>query len=151
MAIKQFHQYASIPISVFEQLVTIDQKVMDFPWRKEQWESYLQEQIDWMILTLENDELIQGFILFELSEDKWSHLLKIGVSSEFKRQGIARALMSESLSKLKKDFDSCSLEVREGNLSAISLYEKFHFKPVHHMKNYYSDGSHAIKMLAALR
>lgn len=67
-----------------------------------------------------------------------AELLRIGVDSARRRQGIGRILM-EAFARLcaERKTPDAFLEVRESNQSAISLYEKFNFGIVGRRKNYY--------------
>jgi ribosomal-protein-alanine N-acetyltransferase len=61
----------------------------------------------------------------------------IAVNEDFRRQGVAKAL----LSRMESDFPeavSCVLEVRESNSAAQGLYEKFGFVKVGVRKGFYS-------------
>lgn len=62
---------------------------------------------------------------------------------KFKGQGIASKLMEKLL---LEDYHNITLEVRESNIPAIKLYEKFGFKKISIRKNYYGNES-AILMI----
>ena len=71
-----------------------------------------------------------------------AHITTIAVDSEYRRQHIGEAL-------LKAILDDCyvekikylTLEVRESNVPAISLYEKYGFKSFGVRKGYYQDNN----------
>ena len=57
---------------------------------------------------------------------------------DFRRRGIAEALVNELVARLKsRESRSLTLEVRASNLSAITLYEKLGFSQIGRRKNYY--------------
>ena len=62
-------------------------------------------------------------------------ITRIAVEANFRRKGIAKAL----LDFLKNKTEKITLEVREGNFAAIALYEKCGFKKDFVRKNYYKD------------
>jgi len=75
------------------------------------------------------------------------HLVSIAVSKEYRKRGIAQALLSNSMIALKKyKIKQYVLEVRVSNYTAIKLYEKFNYKITVIKKNYYRDGENAYFM-----
>ena len=69
------------------------------------------------------------------------------VIPSFRRKGIATQMLKEleswAVSKGIKDF---MLEMREGNLEAQPLYEKYGYQVISRRDNYYSPGIHALIM-----
>ncbi len=76
-------------------------------------------------------------------------ILNVAVYPDHRRKGIARRLLSETLSiAAEKGVLRAVLEVRESNGSAQSLYQSFGFKIVGRRKGYYGvDGEDALTML----
>lgn len=62
------------------------------------------------------------------------YINNIAVCEKFRGQGIAKALLSELE---KREFEFITLEVRESNFSAISLYEKMGYEKIGLRKNFY--------------
>lgn len=75
------------------------------------------------------------------------HLVSIAVLKNYRRLGVATALLSNSMKNLKKyKIDEFVLEVRVSNLTAINLYKNFNFA-THSIKDkYYRDGENAYFM-----
>ena len=72
----------------------------------------------------------------------------IVVKSEFRKGGVASKLFSLAQKTLKeRGVNRLLLEVREGNIPAISFYNKQGFNKVSIRKNYYSDGENALVMV----
>ena len=68
------------------------------------------------------------------------YITNIAVFPEYRNKGIGKALLTRVFSFAKDNALSfVSLEVRESNLSAISLYEKLGFKNEGRRKNFYRD------------
>ncbi len=69
------------------------------------------------------------------------------VIPHFRRKGIATQMLQEleswAISKGIKDF---MLEMREGNLEAQPLYEKYGYQVISRRDNYYAPGIHALIM-----
>jgi ribosomal-protein-alanine N-acetyltransferase len=76
------------------------------------------------------------------------HLVSIAVSGDYRRQGIATALLAKSMPEIQKqNINEFVLEVRVSNYSAINLYETFKFKTEGIKKKYYKDGENAYFMV----
>jgi len=75
------------------------------------------------------------------------HLVSIAVSNEYRQQGIAKQLLSNSMLAIKKyKIHDYVLEVRVTNYNAIRLYEQYKFQIANVKKNYYRDGENAYYM-----
>lgn len=64
------------------------------------------------------------------------YVTNIATIPEYRRKGVAKALISEAL---KNDMEFITLEVRESNLAAINLYKSFGFAEVGTRPRYYSN------------
>jgi ribosomal-protein-alanine N-acetyltransferase len=76
-----------------------------------------------------------------------AHLVSIAVIYGHRRKGVATALLSRLLELLKRrGMRKLLLEVKLGNEAAIGVYKKLGFSKVNVIRNYYADGSAAVKM-----
>lgn len=64
------------------------------------------------------------------------YVTNIATLPEFRRRGVAKALINEAL---KNETEFITLEVRESNTPAINLYSSFGFETAGVRKNYYSN------------
>lgn len=86
-------------------------------------------------------ESIIGYVCIRSILDV-THLLKITVLPEFRRSGVAFHLLEKALQKLRQvkgENLQVTLEVRESNNAAISLYEKSGFTENGRRKGYYKN------------
>ncbi len=68
------------------------------------------------------------------------YITNVAVFPEYRRLGVASALLNRVFSMARdENLSFVSLEVRESNFSAISLYEKFGFKTEGKRKGFYSN------------
>jgi ribosomal-protein-alanine N-acetyltransferase len=75
------------------------------------------------------------------------HLVSIAVSQGYRKKGIAKSLLTNSMQAIKKyKIHEYVLEVRVSNYNAIKLYEQFKFQISNLKKNYYRDGENAYYM-----
>lgn len=93
------------------------------------------------------NELVIGFIHYWITFDS-ATITQIAVNSKFKRKGVAQALLKEMNDDcLFNNVRSITLEVKTGNVAAISLYEKDGFKNITIKEHYYEDGTDAFYMV----
>ena len=86
------------------------------------------------VLVYVKNDLVLGYIYYSDIYDR-IEINKIEVLKDYRRCGIASMLVDEVM-KLGK---SITLEVREDNKAARSLYEKYEFKEVAVRKGYYGN------------
>ncbi len=71
-----------------------------------------------------------------------AHITTLAVHPEYRRKQLAQILLIKTFEECYKDMIKyVTLEVRESNYSAISLYEKFSFESIGVRKNYYQDNN----------
>lgn len=84
-------------------------------------------------------EKIAGYVCASLIADE-GHILNLSVHPDFRRKGIAKALVQETIVELRED--GCRilyLEVRASNDAASRLYQGFGFRIFSMRKAYYTD------------
>ena len=77
-----------------------------------------------------------------------AHITILAIHPRFQGQGLGQALLWALLTKAHyRPLERATLEVRESNLAAVSLYQKFGFKEAGRRKRYYQDtGEDALVM-----
>lgn len=71
-----------------------------------------------------------------------AHLTLLGIHPHYQGQGLGQFLLWALLKRaVERKLERATLEVRESNVSALSLYEKFGFKIAGKRKSYYSNPS----------
>ena len=82
---------------------------------------------------------------------KKGHVVSIAVMPQYRRKGVARALINKALEGMQYyKAKQCFLEVRVTNDAAISLYKKLGFEITRTINGYYSDGEDAYVMTKKL-
>lgn len=125
-----------VTVEQLDDIIEIEKQCFSMPWTWYQLRSQLRDSQHEFICALD-DETVTGYVgmMYVLDE---GYISNVAVSPDYRRQGIADALIDELVSRcnsLKLAF--VTLEVRESNASAISLYTKHGFSPVGKRKNYY--------------
>jgi len=91
-----------------------------------------------------------GLALLRVTADE-AEILTIGVVPAMRRRGIARALLDESLGRLRAlGVRSLFLEVGIRNRAARALYEASGFEEVGRRRRYYANGEDALILRATL-
>ena len=117
-------------------LVDLEQRCFSMPWTRGQLEAELPDEHH-EFLVAESGDRVLGYVgmMFVLDE---GYISNVAVAPEFRRQGLASALIRALLGRAaERTLSFVTLEVRESNAPAISLYEGFGFLPVGRRKNYY--------------
>ena len=93
-----------------------------------------------------------GFSNFKkLGFVKKGHVVSIAVLDDYRKKGIGRILVEESVKGIKlKNCDEFHLEVRCSNNDAVRLYEKLGFAIRQQLNAYYRDGEDAYLMAIEL-
>jgi ribosomal-protein-alanine N-acetyltransferase len=106
------------------------------PWSENSVASELKNKLA-LWLVAEEEGRVSGYIGSQTCGDE-SDVMNVAVHPDFRRRGIAEALVNRLVEELKAiDSHSLTLEVRASNVPAISLYEKLGFSEVGRRKNYY--------------
>jgi ribosomal-protein-alanine N-acetyltransferase len=106
------------------------------PWSENSVASELKNKLA-LWLVAEEDGHVAGYIGSQTCGDE-SDVMNVAVHPDFRRRGIAEALVNGLVEELKAIESHClTLEVRASNVPAISLYEKLGFSEVGRRKNYY--------------
>ena len=108
------------------------------PWSEDAFTSSLKDSNYRFYVAYDGDIHIGtvGFILTKPEAD----ISNVCVSTSYRRQGIAYKLLAYGMEDTSKEgITDFTLEVREGNKSAIGLYEKLGFESAGIRKNFYSN------------
>ena len=90
--------------------------------------------------------LLAGFAVVWVITDE-AHLANLAIAPSLRRRGHARALMHAALDDARRRAARFMLlEVRAGNVAAITLYRGFGFQDYGHRPKYYEDGEDALLM-----
>lgn len=137
--------------SDLQQVLLIENESFKKPWTEKDFLYELNSNPVNVILVAHDNDMILGFIDFMITFTS-SSISQIAVKKEFRRQGIAQMLLNRMYSILYKtnEVETITLEVRESNCSAQSMYHKNLFRDVVVKPHYYDDGENAIYMCKEL-
>jgi ribosomal-protein-alanine N-acetyltransferase len=140
-------------IDDLDRLCEIEMKCFETEAFTKQQIAYLLTDSNSVILVLKVKSEIVGFIIGKTYMDKkpaTGQILTIDVSPNHRRKGIGQRLLQEIEKTFKdKGVKICYLEARESNIGALSLYQRFGYKKVGRLENYYGN-AHGIRLTKVL-
>lgn len=129
---------APLEVQHLPDVLRIDKESQSAPWSEASFKAEIERPQGQFLVALGDGKVI-GFAGAWLVIDE-AHITNIAVDPSLRRQGIARRLMTDLLSRMVDAGALCStLEVRASNAPAINLYESLGFTTSGRRKNYYPD------------
>jgi ribosomal-protein-alanine N-acetyltransferase len=117
----------------------IEQVSYPTPWSRSMFATELAKPSSLSIGAIDETGTLVGYLVLSRYVDAW-HVMNVAVAPERRREGIATALLRQLLDETRHDAQrGYTLEVRVSNVGAISLYERFGFKPKGLRRGYYTD------------
>ena len=122
-----------------EQVIAIDRVSFSLPWPERSFRFELTDNPASRCWVAEVDGRLVGIIVAWLIVDE-VHVATIATHPEFRRQGIAKRLLSHALRELRNEgAQSSFLEVRASNFAAQEMYRKFGYEKSGLRPRYYRD------------
>lgn len=120
-----------------DEVAAIENDCFSHPWSRRSLESELQNETSRFLVAVEDGKVI-GYIGMSAVIDE-GYLFNVAVDRQYRKKGVGSALVRELVTFCqKRNYAFLTLEVRESNAPAISLYSRFGFVRVGERKNYYS-------------
>jgi ribosomal-protein-alanine N-acetyltransferase len=91
-----------------------------------------------LCLAAARDGELRGYVICARHDLDW-HIMNVAVDPDMRRQGIASALLSELYARAEGPQARFTLEVRQSNQEAISLYTRDGFRIAGRRRRYYQD------------
>jgi ribosomal-protein-alanine N-acetyltransferase len=124
--------YADLP-----QVIAIERRAFPTPWSLAMFVLELSKPSG-VCLAAIHDERVAGYLVCSRYDRVW-HVMNVAVDDRRLRQGIATALLTQLFAIADRPREQYTLEVRESNQGAITLYERFGFKSAGLRPGYYHD------------
>ena len=118
------------------QVAELEKKCFSDPWSEKSIAGELDNKLAYWLVAVEGD-FVAGYVGSQTVCGE-TDMMNIAVHPDYRRRGIAEALVNALVEDLKKQESHClTLEVRASNEAAQKLYEKLGFAQVGLRKNYY--------------
>lgn len=116
----------------------IEQQCFANPWSRKSLESELNNDTSIFYVAVV-DGIVAGYIAMSVVVDE-GYIFNVAVEKSFRNNGVGSALINQIITYGKKfNLSFITLEVRQSNADALSLYSKFGFVKVGKRTNYYSN------------
>jgi ribosomal-protein-alanine N-acetyltransferase len=129
-----------------DEILAIERDIFPSPWTRKMLLEKVDNEDSHFIVAREKEKLIGygGFFMI----GKVARLENLAVHPDFRRCGVGAKLLRELLATVKANGgDEITLEVRQGNQEAQSLYKKFGFRALGKRPEFYGDtGEDALVM-----
>ena len=120
-------------------VVELDQKAFSLPWPERSFRFEVTNNPASRCWVVEGEGKIIGMIVVWLIVDE-AHVATLATAPDFRRQGVAKGLLSYALLHLiDEGAHSSFLEVRESNIPAKEMYRKFGYEETGRRRRYYKD------------
>ena len=128
------------------QIAELEKLCFSDPWSEKSIASELTCRLSLWFVALEGERVV-GYVGSQTVIDE-SDMMNIAVHPDFRRRGIAEALITALEEALReKGSHALTLEVRASNTPAIALYEKLGFVQAGIRKNYYRNPKEDARIL----
>ena len=129
-------QYLPMNHCHVSQVAALEKICFRDPWSEKSIAYELTNQLSHWIVA-EEDGVVLGYVGSQSVIDE-ADMMNVAVHPDYRRKGIAEALVNTLVERLQKMGSHClTLEVRASNVTAITLYEKLGFSEIGRRKNYY--------------
>lgn len=130
-----------------EKVLLIENQSFISVWNKEQFIYELNENPYAILLVADYEGIICGFIDFWITFDV-AQINQIAVMTSLRHKGIGKIMLEDTINRvIKTGVNKITLEVREDNVIAQSLYQSFGFKKELIKPSYYDNGDNAVFMI----
>lgn len=118
------------------QIANIEKLCFSTPWSENAISESMSAGTHFYVIR--KNDIVAGYMgLSKISGE--GYVTNIAILPEYRRQGLGRLLLQHVIEDSKSDLEFISLEVRESNLPAISLYTSFGFEKAGLRKRFYTN------------
>ncbi len=130
-------------VSDMPMMLAISQRSFDVAWPAASFEAEFLKQHTRIYVYVKDEQPVAYLIIWVVQGE--GEIVSLAVDKGYRNQGIASALLSHVF-RLHRDIQVWHLEVAPDNTSAMNLYEKYNFRKMRVIKNYYGQNMDALQM-----
>lgn len=145
-------EFSELAASDLDAVVAIERQSFERPWTREHFARELASDISRTIVArgVGVSKAPIGYVCRWLVAGE-IQVLNLAVHKDHRRRGIGRQLMRQVLDEAGRTKVGCvTLEVRDGNVEAVALYESIGFNRVGWRHDYYGEGRDGVLMTLTL-
>jgi ribosomal-protein-alanine N-acetyltransferase len=117
-------------------IAALEEICFSTPWSENAILHEVTNPISYWLVAVENGQVL-GYVGSQYGYGE-ADMMNLAVVPDFRKRGIGQLLVAELISHLDDlDVKSLTLEVRQSNAAAVSLYDKMGFQQVGLRPNYY--------------
>ena len=124
--------YADLP-----QVIAIERRAFPAPWSLAMFVLELSKPGGICLAALRGRRVV-GYLVCSRYDTVW-HVMNVAVDPDLRGDGLGGALLARLLGEVADDAARFTLEVRQSNVPAIRLYERFGFRAAGLRRRYYQD------------
>lgn len=129
-----------------DSVLEIESSSFPRPWTRRHFEDEMESPGSRPVVAVGGVAQVAGYLCLKEILDE-AEILDVAVHPDWRGLGVGRLLVDWAIGHCReRNLALLCLEVRVGNLEAISLYRRFGFLEVGRRKNYYENGDDAILM-----
>lgn len=126
-----------------DDILKVENECFTDPWSAKMFKEEIEGRFSHYYVVEENGIAVGYMGMWSLSGE--GHITNIAISTVHRKKGYAKALLNHFIDIANsEDLEFMTLEVRESNTPAVSLYESFGFIKVGERKNYYENSENAL-------
>lgn len=131
-------EFVPIKLKHVKELAELDKECFNVPWSEKSFEDEVNNKLATYCIAIYNEKVV-GYAGFWHVADE-GDITNIAVSPKYRRLKIGSRLVEYLIEVAKeKKLSLLTLEVRESNYAAISLYEHYGFQKIGKRKKYYTN------------
>lgn len=127
-----------------DDVLKIETQIFPDPWSRKSFQYEVIANAYSLPLVLLMEKSVIGYSIIWMIFEEF-HIANFAIHPDYQGRGLGTYFFNEIMKKAV-GLEYAILEVRDTNLNAIRLYEKFGFKKIMLRKRYYSNGDDAIVM-----
>lgn len=121
-----------------EELAILDKECFSVPWSYSSFLNDAKNPLSYYIIARFNEKIVGYAGFWKVFEE--AQITNVAVLKDYRHKKIGYKIIEKLIELAKKnEINIMTLEVRESNIPAISLYKKFGFKEVGVRKDYYKN------------